>query len=85
MPVKAIKAGRVDFKVDRAGVIHCPVGRRAFDDEKLEENILSLLSTLMKLKPAAARGTYMKSITISTTMGAGIKLDLKPTLSLTTS
>ncbi len=73
--VKAIKAGRVDFKVDRAGIIHCPVGRKSFEDEKIEENILALISTLLRLKPAAARGTYIRSITVSTSMGIGVKVD----------
>ena len=78
--VKSIKAGRVEFKVDKAGIIHCPVGRKSFDDKKLEENILALISTLLKLKPAAARGAYIKSITVSTSMGPGVKVDVSDVL-----
>lgn len=73
--VKSIKAGRVDFKVDKNGIIHCAFGRKSFDEKKLEENALALLNTLLKLKPASAKGTYLKSITISTTMGPGVKVD----------
>lgn len=73
--IKSIKAGRVDFKVDKNGIIHCSFGRKSFDEKMLEENALALINTLLKIKPASAKGTYLKSITISTTMGPGVKVD----------
>lgn len=73
--VKSIKAGRVDFKVDKNGIIHCTVGRKSFDEKMLEENTLALISTLLRMKPPAAKGSYLRSMTISTTMGPGVKVD----------
>ncbi len=73
--VKELKSGRVEFRVDKGGNIHAPVGKVSFGKEKLKENILTLLSTLMRLKPASSKGTYLKGITISTTMGPGVKVD----------
>ena len=75
--VKEVKAGKIDFKVDRYGIIHATVGKVSFDANKLEENAAEVLSTLNKLKPTAAKGTYMKSAYISSTMGAGVQVDLK--------
>ncbi len=73
--VKEVKAGKIDFRVDKSGIVHSIVGKISFDENKLEENVLAFLNTIVKLKPAASKGTYVKSITISTTMGPGIKLD----------
>ena len=73
--VQELKAGKIDFRVEKAGIVHAPVGRMSFDDEKLVENVKVLLETLNRLKPAAAKGTYMKSVTLSGTMTAGVKLD----------
>lgn len=73
--VTEVKAGKIDFRVDKSGIVHSIVGKISFDENKIKENILAFLSTIIKLKPAAAKGTYIKSITISTTMGPGIKLD----------
>ncbi len=73
--VKEIKAGKVDFKVDRAGVLHVPVGKVSFGEKKLLENMAALFDTVLKLKPSAARGQYIKGVTISTTMGPGIKVN----------
>ena len=73
--VKELKAGRVEFRVEKAGIIHSPIGKASFPPEKLSENLHALLDTLLKLKPSTAKGTYVKSITISTTHGPGIKID----------
>ena len=73
--VKETKAGRVEFRVERAGIIHAPIGRVSFDAEKLADNFHALMETLIKLKPAATKGTYVKSITLSSTMSPGVKLD----------
>ncbi|WP_456434268.1 50S ribosomal protein L1 [Thermosulfuriphilus sp.] len=73
--VKEIKGGKIDFRVDKGGVIHAPVGRVSFGPEKILENLAALFETLLRLKPASAKGQYIKGITISTTMGPGIKVD----------
>ncbi|NLR93271.1 50S ribosomal protein L1 [Flammeovirga sp. SR4] len=73
--VKEVKAGKIDFKVDKTGIIHTSVGKASFSAEQLKDNAAELISTLSKLKPSSAKGTYFKSVTISTTMGPGIKVD----------
>jgi len=75
--VNAAKAGKIDFKVDKYGIIHSSVGKVSFDDTKLEENIGELVNTILKLKPSAIKGTYVKSISLSSTMSPGIALDIK--------
>ena len=75
--VQDVKAGKIDFKVDKYGIIHASVGKVSFDAKKLVENAAEVLSTLMRLKPSAAKGTYMLSIALSSTMGPGIKVDQK--------
>lgn len=75
--VKEIKAGKIDFKVDKFGIIHTTVGRASFEAEKLAENVNELFQTIMKLKPTSAKGTYMKSICLSSTMSPGIKVEPK--------
>lgn len=75
--VQDVKAGKIDFKVDKYGIIHASVGKVSFDAKQLEENAAEVLSTLMRLKPSASKGTYMLSITLSSTMGPGIKVDQK--------
>jgi len=73
--VKEVKAGRVEFKVDKAGVLHAPLGKVSFGPEKLLENLKALLDQVNRLKPSAAKGTYMKTMAVSTTMGPGFKVD----------
>jgi large subunit ribosomal protein L1 len=75
--VKEVKAGKIDFKVDKYGIINSTIGRVSFDQDKIKENALELLQTIIKLKPAAAKGTYVKSVTLSTTMSPGVKVDPK--------
>ncbi|MBM7658556.1 50S ribosomal protein L1 [Sporolactobacillus spathodeae] len=72
--VKEIKAGKVEYRAQKDGNVHVPVGKVSFDDQKLVENIKVLIETLVKAKPAAAKGTYMKNIAISSTMGPGVKV-----------
>lgn len=69
------KAGRVEFRVERAGIIHAPIGRVSFDADKLADNFNALLEVLVKLKPASTKGTYVKSVTVSSTMSPGVKID----------
>ena len=71
------KGGKIDFKVDKAGIIHAGVGKASFDASKLEENANELINTVMKLKPSSAKGTYVKSVTLSSTMSPGITIDTK--------
>jgi len=75
--VQEAKAGKVDFKVDKFGIIHTPVGKVSFDKSKLADNIKEMVNTIIQLKPAAAKGTYMVSIYLSSTMSPGIKIDPK--------
>jgi large subunit ribosomal protein L1 len=73
--VREAKAGKVDYRVEKAGIVHAPVGKVSFAEEKLVENTLALLEALMRAKPAAAKGTYLRSITLSSTMGPGVRID----------
>jgi large subunit ribosomal protein L1 len=75
--VSEVKAGKIDFKVDRYGIVHAAIGKVSFDAVKIQENAEELIKTLNKLKPSAAKGTYMKSIYISSTMSPGIAVDAK--------
>lgn len=74
--VNELKAGKIDFRVEKAGIVHVPVGKVSFGLEKLVENISAFIETIVKLKPASSKGTYMKSVTLSTTMGPGVKVDV---------
>ena len=72
--VKEIKAGKVEYRVDKANIVHCPVGKVSFGEEKLSEIIDTLMSALVKAKPQSSKGKYLKSLSISSTMGPGVKL-----------
>lgn len=73
--VNEIKAGKVDFRVDKAGIIHAGIGKISFGSEKLAENLMAFLQRLIQLKPSSSKGIYLRSVTISSTMGPGVKLD----------
>lgn len=73
--VRELKGGRVEFRVEKAGIVHAPVGKLSFGSQKLRENARALIELLIKLKPSSAKGQYVKSIALSTTMGPGLKLD----------
>ncbi|AXG72837.1 50S ribosomal protein L1 [Flavobacterium arcticum] len=75
--VQEVKAGKIDFKVDKTGIVHAGIGKVSFDANKIQENANEILQTLLKLKPTAAKGTYIKSIYLSSTMSPGIALDPK--------
>ena len=75
--VGEVKGGKIDFKVDKAGIIHASVGKASFDAKKIYDNAHELLHTIVKLKPSSAKGTYLKSVALSSTMSAGIKIDTK--------
>lgn len=78
--VTDLKAGMIEFRVDKAGIIHAPFGKKSFESSKLMENFKALLETLVKAKPSTAKGQYVRGITISTTMGPGIKIDQQKVL-----
>jgi len=73
--VNELKAGKVEFRVEKAGIVHSPVGKVSFGAEKLRENVSALLETIIKLKPASSKGIYIKSISLSSTMGVGVRID----------
>ncbi len=77
--VQEVKAGKVDYRVDKAGVVHAPIGKMSFGQEKLAENARALLASIIRAKPATAKGNYIKSVAISSTMGPGIKVDTAST------
>ena len=74
--VREIKAGKIEFRVDKTGNVHVPIGKVSFSPEQLRENLAAFLETIVKAKPSAAKGTYIRSATLSSTMGPGIKLDM---------
>jgi large subunit ribosomal protein L1 len=78
------RQGRVEFKLDRSSIIHVPVGKVSFDEDKLMSNLTAVVEAVVRAKPGGAKGQYVRSATLTTTMGPGVELDLKPTLSLTT-
>lgn len=78
--VKEVKQGKIDFKVDKFGIVHTSIGKVNFDVEKIKDNAREFMATIQKLKPSAAKGTYVKSVFLSSTMSPGIKLDLKSLL-----
>ncbi|MBW2451987.1 MAG: 50S ribosomal protein L1 [Deltaproteobacteria bacterium] len=74
--VNDAKSGKVEYRVEKAGIVHAPVGKVSFDADKLKENLLSLMDALMKAKPSTAKGTYVKKVSISSTMGPGVNIDV---------
>ncbi|MDO4852312.1 MAG: 50S ribosomal protein L1 [Clostridia bacterium] len=70
-----IKAGKVEYRVDKTNIVHCPIGKKSFGVDKLEENLTTLMEAIVKAKPAAAKGTYIKSMVVSSTMGPGVKFN----------
>jgi large subunit ribosomal protein L1 len=83
--VEDARKGRVEFKLDRTSIIHVPVGKVSFEENKLMENLTAIVEAIVKAKPASAKGQYVKTASLTTTMGPGIMLDLKPTLALSAS
>jgi len=73
--IKEAKGGKIEFRAEKAGIVHAPVGKASFAPEKLAENFNVLIELIMKMKPATAKGVYLKGITVSSTMGPGVKID----------
>ena len=73
--VREMKAGRVEFRVEKNGIVHAPIGKASFSAEQLTENLVTMLDALQRLKPASAKGTYMRRVTVSSTMGPGVRVD----------
>jgi large subunit ribosomal protein L1 len=80
--IEEARKGRVEFKLDRTAIIHVPLGKVSFDDDKLLDNLTAVVEAVVKAKPTGVKGQYVRSATLTTTMGPGIRLDLKPTLTL---
>jgi large subunit ribosomal protein L1 len=74
--VKEIKAGKVEYKAEKAGIVHVPIGKASFDKEKLIDNASAVIKSISKAKPASSKGRYLKKVTVSSTMGPGVKLDI---------
>ena len=72
--IAEVKAGKVEYRLDKTAIIHCPIGKKSFGQEKLVENYTALMDAIIKAKPAAAKGTYLKSVTLASTMGPGVKV-----------
>jgi large subunit ribosomal protein L1 len=83
--VRDARQGRVEFRLDRTALVHVPIGKASFEDGALLENMASIVDAIVKAKPAGAKGQYIRSAALTTTMGPGLKLELGPTLALTTS
>ena len=81
--VNELKAGKIDFRVEKAGIVHAPMGKVSFGAEKIVQNVTAFLETIMRLKPTSSKGTYLKTMAISTTMGPGIKIDMASIKDLT--
>ena len=83
--INEARHGRVEFKLDRTAIIHVSLGKVSFEADKLMDNLTAVIEAISRAKPAGAKGQYIKTASLTTTMGPGVKLDLKPTLSLTSS
>jgi large subunit ribosomal protein L1 len=83
--IRDVRAGRVEFRVDRTAVIHVPIGKASFTEDRLRENLAALMDAVIRAKPQAAKGQYVRSVTLAPTMGPGVKLDIQPTLALAAS
>ena len=75
--IKDSKAGKVEYRLDKTAIIHCPIGKKSFGEEKIKENYEALIEAIIKAKPAAAKGTYLKSVSLASTMGPGVKINAK--------
>ncbi len=75
--IKDTKAGKVEYRLDKTAIIHCPIGKKSFGVEKIKENYQALIEAIIKAKPAAAKGTYIKSVSLASTMGPGVKINVK--------
>jgi large subunit ribosomal protein L1 len=73
--IKEIKAGKIEYRLDKTNIIHCPIGKVSFGSEKLNDNFHTLMAAIVKAKPSAAKGQYLKSVALSSTMGPGIKIN----------
>jgi large subunit ribosomal protein L1 len=73
--VKEVKAGKIEFRVDKAGILHATVGKSSFEQEKLVENVQAFLNTVIRIKPSSAKGQYVRSIVLSSTMGPSVRID----------
>jgi large subunit ribosomal protein L1 len=73
--VKELKAGKIEFRVDKAGIVHAPIGKKSFAADYLAANLQAFMEAVLRAKPAAAKGTYVRSVTVSSTMGPGVRLD----------
>jgi len=80
--IREVRAGRIEFRVDRTSVIHVPIGKASFEPDKLRNNLAALVDAIVRAKPSAAKGQYIRSITLAPSMGPGVKLDIAPTLAL---
>ena len=83
--IRDVRSGRVEFRVDRTAVIHVPIGKASFTEDRLRTNLTALLDAVVRAKPQAAKGQYIRSITLAPSMGPGVKLDIQPTLALSSS
>jgi large subunit ribosomal protein L1 len=73
--INEIKAGKIEYRLDKSNIIHCPIGKASFGEDKLIENFNTLLGAVVKAKPAAAKGTYLRSVAVTSTMGPGVKVN----------
>jgi large subunit ribosomal protein L1 len=78
--VQEVMAGKIEYRVDKTGNVNVPVGKASFDEAKLTENVRTLINELQRVKPSAAKGTYFKNVTVTSTMGAGVRIDVQAEL-----